>query len=164
MLKVTMLCVTALSALVMASCDRPEQDLNETNVGKLQTGAVAAKNIGDPCVASDGWSFKPPMPPSAKIDGSGPPTAYAIPPGLVDRHQLGPATGYCLTGGLYPQGYYTMNCQADAQCPNGYCDGELCRRGCTADSECATGTSCKGLGRRFCQGQTPGRQDRVPQR
>jgi hypothetical protein len=118
--------------------------------------------IGGPCQRTDGW--QPPDPGSAAVlDGS--PTAFSPPDaGWVDFNQLPPGIGYCLApGSVYPQGYYTMNCSVDADCPgNAFCEGASsttvgqCRRECFTNSDCPAGTTCGGAPKSFCQGTAPG--------
>lgn len=118
-------------------------------------------SIGGPCQRTDGW--QPPDPGSgAVLDGS--PTALSPPDaGWVDFNQLPPGIGYCLApSSVYPQGYYTMNCSVDADCPgNAFCEGASsttvgqCRRECFSNSDCPVGTTCGGTPKSFCQGTAP---------
>jgi hypothetical protein len=95
----------------------------------------AGLRVGDPCTEADGWH---PAPISCDSRDAGNPTTCSVPAGYVDRPQLPPGIGFCLSpGGEYPYGYFTMNCSQNANCPAGSrCDGVLCRRPCTADSDC----------------------------
>jgi hypothetical protein len=104
--------------------------------------------IGSACGAGDGYQQTGPTPEAAAAaaaaskDGS--PTLVPPSPGYRDLPQLPPGIGYCLTPStLYPNGYFTMNCHADGDCPQGSkCDGMLCRKPCTADSECPSPNVC----------------------
>jgi len=95
----------------------------------------AGLRVGDPCTEGDGWH---PAPIPCDSPDAGRPATCAVPAGYVDRPQLPPGIGFCLTpGGEYPYGYFTMNCSVDANCPAGSrCDGVLCRRPCATDTDC----------------------------
>jgi len=122
--------------------------------------ALRGPAIGDPCEASDGWQAAPLVPDDAPAS-SDTPVGTAPPPGYVDRTDLPPGVGFCLTpGGLYPNGYFTSNCHNDADCPDGArCGGTgggvvagLCVRPCTSSSECAPPSTCDRGGLvSFCQ-------------
>jgi hypothetical protein len=117
----------------------------------------SARAVGDACNSVDGWTPAP-LPLSAPIVG-GKPVAIAVLPGRTERHQLATGVGFCLPpGGIYPNGYFTMNCTTDSDClGSARCDGELCREPCSRDSECGSGTRCRGgdASLRYCTGDPP---------
>jgi hypothetical protein len=108
--------------------------------------------IGAACTRADG--YQPTISSGCPWDASTP-TACPVPAGFVDYHQLPPGVGYCLgPGGLYPHGYFTMNCSRDSDCPAGArCDGTQCRQPCQADQQCQAPSICRDGpgGTRFCQ-------------
>jgi hypothetical protein len=121
--------------------------------------------IGDPCQPGDGW--QPPDPGiGASGDGSTPvaesPSELAD-AAWLDFPELPPGIGYCLTpGGVYPRGYFTMNCSVDSDCRGvAFCEGASsttigqCRRECFGDADCGSGRSCSGVPKAFCQGLAP---------
>jgi hypothetical protein len=124
---------------------------------------TARKRIGDPCVSSDGWVEQG----AAAVETTDAVPALEPSNGTPDRASTG--TGYCLSPGPgYPYGYFTANCDADADCPTeSFCEGAnpscpkgsdcrgQCRRPCTSDSECAAPMTCS-VGtapRKFCYQQ-----------
>lgn len=107
--------------------------------------------IGATCTSADGYQV---LSSGACAGSDGGPVACDPPDGYVDLPFLPPGIGYCLApGGLYPHGYFTMNCGADRDCPAGSrCDGTQCRAPCTLDSDCETPNVCPiQTGIRFCQ-------------
>jgi hypothetical protein len=117
-----------------------------------------AITVGDPCSRTDGWQSSAGRPSAMSFAK---PTAFAIGPDDLDFSQLPVRTGYCLTaGGIYPYGYYTMNCKADTDCPKGaVCyDGQQCRMVCSGDSDCKPPTRCKGDNPPFCSADVPKRE------
>ena len=113
--------------------------------GGESTGAAAQSRglpIGAACTQSDGYVQQ--FPPCTAPAGATGPTA--CPPPNAQQYpsywELAPGIGYCLTGQPFPHGYFTMNCAANSDCPDGtLCDG-VCRKPCTSDDECATPTTC----------------------
>lgn len=105
--------------------------------------------IGSPCNADDGW-----QPVSRERNDAEMGVPLTIPsPEERDFGNLPPGIGYCLSpGGLYPHGYFTMNCARDSECPpDAACDTTLCRAPCRSNADCAPPTECKELvGLRVC--------------
>jgi hypothetical protein len=116
--------------------------------------------VGAPCKRGDGWE-PPAVANAAEIDASAGPVIHdrnhlmAI--GWKDFNELARGIGYCMPpGGIYPDGYFTMNCAADADCPGGaFCDQGQCHSHCAVDSDCGTGMSCSGFPQPSCQGAPP---------
>jgi hypothetical protein len=112
--------------------------------GLSSAAGTSRKRIGDPCANGDGWQ-EPEY--GSLVPAGGPPVVTSMHGMSVTRRdQLPPGTGFCLSGGeVYPNGYFTMNCQRDADCPGGaQCDGvNLCRKPCTSDAECQSPSACK---------------------
>lgn len=105
--------------------------------------------IGSPCNVEDGWQ---PVSHDRNDADSGVPLTIPS-PDERDRTDLPPGIGFCLgRGGLYPLGYFTMNCARDADCPfDTSCDGSLCRAPCSSDADCIPPTRCDALsGLRIC--------------
>ena len=132
--------VAALLAVVaLTSCSRGSgEPAKEREAAARQAlGEVA---VGAPCKPEDGWT---PAPIQAAPDSTDP-VAVAVPPDHVEYHQVAAGVLYC--GGpsaMYPHGYFTANCAADSDCPNGsLCDGSLCRAPCETDAECKAPTRC----------------------
>jgi hypothetical protein len=102
----------------------------------VQKDGGTSKTIGDTCVTEDGWvATNPPTcgirvgDPPQSCDGGG----NAAPKGV----------GFCLYGLYYPNGYFTANCDTDADCSAGtWCSGGLCWKSCTDSSECAMPSTC----------------------
>jgi hypothetical protein len=114
------------------------------------TSAPTTKQaVGDPCSPEDGWL---PAPYATTVPTS--PTLTQLPPTYIEQWQLPPGVGYCgPPGGVYPYGYFTMNCSTDADCPAGArCDDIQCRRPCSSDRDCKAPTTCMGPSGslRFC--------------
>jgi hypothetical protein len=92
------------------------------------------KRIGDPCVATDGWvgesgTCRPDEPAENCKPGSG-----LAPKGAA----------YCLTSFRFPNGYFTMNCETDADCsPGAWCRGEYCAVSCADSTECLSPSTCE---------------------
>lgn len=110
--------------------------------------------LGSACSGDDGWQPAAPEPESIGTGGVGSaPVAVPAPRGVRERWQLPPGIGFCLPpGGIYPHGYFTMNCGHDEDCPSpGVCDGTLCRLPCRADTECNPPAACVVTGVPFCQ-------------
>jgi hypothetical protein len=104
---------------------------------------TSAKHVGDPCVVTDGWY--PPQYGAPVTPGSPPSVTSMHGVDVVRRDQLPPRVGFCLEARTaYPTGYFTMNCEVDADCPDGaQCDNvNLCRKACSADTECRSPTTC----------------------
>ncbi len=143
--------VTLLIAagMVVTGCDEPAPGAS-LRISTKGQGLATAKTVGDPCQPEDGWRATRP----SGAMSIGRPTAISvvdIP--LKDRHQIDPGIGYCLgPGGIYPHGYFTMNCKGDVDCPEGSrCEGRQCRMPCASDQDCVGPTRCVGRGLRFCQ-------------
>src|SRR5262249_31385592 len=105
--------------------------------------APAAKEVGDPCVSTDGW--QPASYGSAPPDGSAPMAVSMHGVAYTSRDQLAPGVGFCLPpGGIYPAGYFTMNCKGDRDCPgNAQCDSAgLCRKPCSSNADCQKPATC----------------------
>ena len=70
-------------------------------------------------------------------------------PRTTTQDMLPIGVGFCMEGGSYPHGYFTMNCRTDADCPGGpenaYCStwaNGLCLKPCSGDEDCASPTVC----------------------
>jgi len=114
------------------------------------TSPLVGLDIGSPCRPEDGWM------PSSPEEKSG--LTPNEDPGSLDYPNLPPGTPYCLTRGSYPNGYFTMNCADDTECPEGsVCDDGLkCRAACESDAECDAPSTCIAHGKpaiRFCECQ-----------
>jgi hypothetical protein len=142
-----------LALLALTGCDRSIATGPPDAVGLPLRGLA----IGDPCEPADGWQPAPVVP-----DGTSSPSETPVgvvpPADYVDRTDLPPGAGFCLTGVLYPSGYFTTNCSEDADCPGGArCSGAgvaggQCRIPCTRNSECAPPSTCERGGLVFsCQ-------------
>lgn len=100
--------------------------------------------IGGPCEPEDGWT------PSSvsndrgsTTDAVNEPVALPVPDGYVEQNQLPPGIGYCMLTAVYPDGYFTMNCDADSDCPgDAVCDGKRCRAPCVSDTDCVAPNVC----------------------
>lgn len=106
--------------------------------------------VGAPCAENDGYVPRSDCPPPTD---AGTPVNCIVPgdPPVLERHQLPSGIGYCLTSGTFPHGYFTMNCNSDADCPGGSrCDGSMCWRPCSSDGECQSPTRCLGGTVTFC--------------
>jgi hypothetical protein len=141
-----LLLVSVLTGTLTCQTERSSNSESDATVTSTQLP------IGSSCTQGDGYQ--------ATISSGCPgdastPTTCPVPAGFVDYPQLPPGVGYCLRpGGLYPHGYFTMNCSRQSDCPSGSrCDGSLCRQPCQADQECQAPTTCaNGPGEtRFCQ-------------
>ena len=133
-----------------APADGDNPDARGSEIG-VKTGATSTagatatptneKAIGDPCT-DEGWRPESDVP-SADTE--------PLTPVPVRNEQPPPGTGYCLTGQLYPHGYFTMNCGGNpdsgvpgAGCPEGaVCDGLQCRRPCDSNQDCTPPTLCE---------------------
>jgi len=109
----------------------------------MNDGPVLA--VGAACTENDGWLPPVFLCPDAGADAPGP--VNCAPPrdaGYIDRNQLPPGVGFCLTGPFYPHGYFTTNCARADDCPAGtVCDdGKQCRKPCQADTECQAPATC----------------------
>jgi hypothetical protein len=163
---------TLMILILMSACSRRVEESRERSPSSLATQSAALATaagtlarsdgglaIGDPCVRDDGW--RPPQVGSVSVVGSTKPVVHlasdlaAI--GWKDFHQLASGIGYCLPpGGVYPSGYFTMNCSVDSDCPgSAFCDSGHCWRECFHDSDCGSGMSCSGTPKAFCQGTLP---------
>ena len=143
----TALCAFLFACAPDASSDPPvevselaAQDGAPFANGRAQDGGLY---VGGPCQRTDGW--QPPKPDvGITLDGS--PVAPSLPDAAwLDYNQLPPGIGYCIApGSVYPDGYFTMNCSADAECPIGtFCEGVgQCRRQCFGNADCSAGTTC----------------------
>jgi hypothetical protein len=74
----------------------------------------------------------------------------------LQPHQLPPGQAHCVQTAENPNGYLTMNCRSDADCPApASCDGSLCRAACTSDADCLAPATCLNLGAikgvRYCR-------------
>jgi hypothetical protein len=73
----------------------------------------------------------------------------------LQNHQLPPGRPYCLRTPETPDGYLTMNCKVDRDCPGpAACQGGVCRAECTQDSDCQSPSVCTRIGspaKRFCR-------------
>jgi hypothetical protein len=131
--------------------------VQRTQVQNVVSSGVAAKNVGDPCTGSDGWQAREFGAPVAEAG----PVAYAVPQdaGVLDRALLPPGVGYCIVAGdMYPNGYFSMNCSVDADCPSAAaCNGSACVKTCTDDSQCPSPTVCNHLPTRHCSVWPPPR-------
>jgi hypothetical protein len=117
--------------------------------------------IGSACVEQDGWVPQKLVPsplPVAQTTVGTKVQATRVPAGYVDYPQAPAGRVYCQIPDvyLYPFGYLTSNCAANADCPAGAaCDGRLCRLPCASDSDCRAPTRCgsaRGLMKvRHCQ-------------
>lgn len=135
--------VAALGVLIACSRRRAEETSDRApQVSATRPAVVSAKKIGDGCEESDGWT-RAQIPVHADL-ANGAPVADPVPEGYVDYPQLRPGVGYCLVKSLgYPNGYYTMNCASDADCPSpSRCDDKRCRAPCTQDTDCAAPMTC----------------------
>jgi hypothetical protein len=143
---------TVLFLLVLNGCGQRVEEKFDRVFAGASTTSVGGLRIGDACARSDGW--QQPAVGTANIDASSAPVlydaAYLAAIGWKDFHQLPAGTGYCLPpGGAYPNGYFTMNCSADSDCPDSaFCDGASsttsgqCRRECSSNADCGSGMSC----------------------
>ena len=140
---------------------RPEKRVRdrERKEGAIQAARTPA--VGDPCTSSDGWQ-RPNM--AAGPSTFTQPTVVPVPAGTIDVHQLPAGVGYCLRpGGIYPNGYFTMSCDSDRDCPSrSRCDERQCRRECSSDVECAAPSRCRGNAPRFCFADSPSRSGKTP--
>jgi hypothetical protein len=151
---------TGLVVLGVGACSSGEPSGSHTTQAGLKSGTTSLA-IGGPCQRSDGWQ---PPDPGIGVVTDGAPVGESPPDaGWLDFNQLPPGIGYCLAPGpVYPQGYFTMNCSVDADCPGAaFCEGASpttvgqCRRQCFGNADCGPGTSCGGTPKAFCQGSAP---------
>lgn len=107
------------------------------------SASLVDKQIGDPCEPEDGWR-PPALVTEADLETSEMPVATAVPDGHIDRTQLAPGVHYCISGGQYPRGYFTTNCELDRHCRGrSVCLDGQCRMPCRDDSECSAPTTCE---------------------
>jgi hypothetical protein len=148
-----------LSLLMACACAQEGDQPTSSGASTVSAGANAAPGaqngagqpaaapssklpIGSACTPTDG--YVPQFPPCASPAGGTSPGTCPPPnpqqnPGYS---QLPPGIGYCLTNQAFPHGYFTMNCAAAADCPDGsLCDG-VCWKPCTSDDECSKPTTC----------------------
>ena len=116
------------------------------------------KLVGAPCQPSDGY-----RPDFSKLEAKAEakrrqPGGANRPYNLLDfvdadtpvpleRHQLPPGRAYCLQSQESQDGYLTMNCKVDADCPApATCGGTVCRAACTSDADCVAPNVCSNAG------------------
>ena len=108
-------------------------EVSKTGAQSAVDGGVQREHVGEACVASDGWvgesgTCRPDEPPESCKPGGG-----VAPIGV----------GYCLSSILFPNGYFTMNCETDANCSAGeYCWDDICVRECGDSTECLQLSTC----------------------
>jgi hypothetical protein len=122
-----------------------EAALHATSLATETDGSE--KKVGEPCSYEDGWVPKETVTATALAPAQ---------PSQLDFPSLPTSIPYCQIGVAYPAGYFTMNCQADADCPSeARCDdGGKCRMPCTEDAECTAPMRCRPHGKpelRFCE-------------
>jgi hypothetical protein len=164
---------TCLSVgLLLTGCDARVQEAEpvqvSTGASTLMSAAVATASnptlvVGGSCRRTDGWQgpdFSSALPPNSHgpVAISGAQLAMIA---VKQPSHLPPGVGYCLAPSeTYPNGYYTMNCKIDADCPSAtFCEGiGQCRRQCSTDADCGSGMYCSGTPKAFCQGRPTLRQ------
>lgn len=144
----------SLSAVVFAACANHGESIGEQ---AIPLSVPAPLKIGGACTVADGVQPLQVVL-AADVEGRGPVSVdMSRVQGRVDLDALPPGAGYCIPpGGVYPNGYYTMNCNKHADCPvNSVCDDVQCRKPCASDQDCAKPATCSEpagkLAVRFCQ-------------
>jgi len=141
------------------------QSSQNAQIAKSGDGAVrSSKKIGDPCVPSDGWQLDPGLvasstPLQAIQDGAPPGFGsivpfHNVPPGAILLPTQTPAgTALCDTDPIYPDGYWTVHCLSQTDCPPlSGCGGSFCRKVCVSVAECA---NPRAGGNPACSGSPP---------
>lgn len=156
---------------VMGACsqragEREPLRSSALTVSPLMAAAVVTTptlTVGGPCGRADGWQapeFSHSQAPGSTMPSvTGAQELAAI--ALKQPTDLAPGVGYCIPpGDGYPNGYFTMNCSNDSDCPGGtFCEGiGQCRRPCVKNAECGSGMACVGAPKAFCQGTSDLRQ------
>jgi len=160
------------AGLVLTACEArvPEVEPAPASTGassRTSAAAVTHSNstlvVGGPCRRTDGWQepdFGGTLPPDSRTPVAISGAQLAMIP-VKQPSDLPPGVGYCIAPSeIYPNGYYTMNCAIDADCPGAtFCEGiGQCRRQCSTDADCGAGMDCSGTPKAFCQGRSTLRQ------
>ncbi len=140
-----------LTAILLTGCTSHGERVAQQ---QLEISGPQSLRIGAACTRSQGWQA-PELVTETEVRGRGP---VAVNVSAVKHPisvaELGPGVGYCIPpGGVYPHGYYTMNCAKDSDCPAGSrCDDVQCRISCTDDHDCLQPSTCGAPigGVRFC--------------
>jgi hypothetical protein len=156
--------------LVMAACSQRAAEKEPTTSSALSLSPLIAAaaaptlSVGGPCGRTDGWQA-PEFSHSQAAGSTTPAVTGAQELAAISVKQptdLAPGVGYCIPpGDGYPNGYFTMNCSQDSDCPGGtFCEGiGQCRRPCAKAADCGSGMACTGASpRAFCQGTADLRQ------
>jgi hypothetical protein len=148
-----------LFGLLISACGtRHGADPSPTSTAE-QNGADAAAPrpmlaIGAACKAEDGYV---PGDRCGDAGASASAPTNCAPGGAAPGGQftdLPPHVGYCLRAQEFPDGYFTMNCATDADCPGGSrCGSKLCWAPCSSDGDCRAPSTCPadGSSLRICR-------------
>lgn len=113
-----------------------EQDVPIETAASFASRDGSQPAVGEACAPEDGW-----LP--GQVHAVTP--LEAVVPPTLDYANLPGGIGYCLFRGSYPNGYFTMNCANDAECPGeARCDdGNKCRKLCKTDEDCSSPSVCR---------------------
>lgn len=165
-------CATIAVLLFVCACQSTQEmplspastlpDSSAMDASGSSDGPHGGKPIGAPCALQNGYIAQDgsvprepvcgqqrPLPRDAAADsGNGKIETNCRPP-----DQLIPpvGVGYCLhiSSNIFPDGYFTMNCITDADCPNGsVCNdvSQYCLMPCQSDDQCSAPSKCENPG------------------
>jgi hypothetical protein len=136
-----------LALVLCLACARDGQEAANRAPTSVASDAGGGLAVGAPCTEKDGYRPKAYDCPAPDGGADGP--RNCLPPDTPEyweRNRLPPGIGYCLTGPVYPYGYFTMNCASRSDCPAGSeCDSTQCRVPCTSNADCRPPTTCPSL-------------------